>query len=142
MNVKNDDVLDFSAEYPTNFSKRTDISLWQRNDLEDRDFLYATCRVARKCLIFVQNGALYSVVYAYLYLLNTAQALWTFLNQPVVVAATIGIAAAYYSGAVSAVTTAQLTASGCSSSQSDLDAIKSLIQSVVAGSPRGPSRRR
>jgi hypothetical protein len=36
MNVKNDDVLDFSAEYPTNFSKCTDISLWQRNDLEDR----------------------------------------------------------------------------------------------------------
>jgi hypothetical protein len=135
VNVKNDDILDFSAEYPTNFSKRTDVSPWQRSDLEDRDFLYATCQVGHKWLISVQNGALYNVGYAYLYLLNTAQALWTFLHQPIVVAATAAIAAAYYSGAVSAATTAQLIASGCSSSQSDLDAIKSLIQSVMAGPP-------
>lgn len=147
VNIKNDATLDFSADYPTNFSKRstpTDISLWQPSSLEDRDFLYNTCQAARKCLIAAQNGALYSVGYAYLYLLNAAQslatsegrqALWSFLNQPIVVAATIGIGAAYYSGVVSAVTTAQLSASQCSSAQTDLDAIQSLIQSVAAAVP-------
>jgi hypothetical protein len=147
VNAKSDVVIEYSANYPRDFSKRdatSDISIWQPSTLEDRAFLYATCQAARKCYIAVQDGAVYSIGYTYLYFLNVAQnlannqraqSLWTFLNQPVVVAATVSIGAAYYSGAVSAATSGQVQAAQCSDSQTDLDAMQSLIQAVASAAP-------
>ena len=67
---------------------------------------------------------------------RSGRVIWAFLNQPIVVAATAGEGAAALSGVVRAITTGQLSAAQCPSSQTDLDAIQSLIQSVVAGVPQ------
>jgi hypothetical protein len=144
IHVKNDTVIDDSAIYQRDFSESdatTDTSL---STLEERAFLYYTCQAAKKCLIAVQGGAAYSIGAVYSYVLDKAQVLannqqaqglWTFLNQPIIVGSTIGVGTAWYGGAVSMLTSGQPNASQCSSSQTDLDAMKSLIQDLIAAAP-------
>lgn len=63
---------------------------------------------------------------------------WNFLNQPLFVGVTVvgaAVGLAYYTRVVSAITNGGCSAVMCSSSQTDVDAIQSLIQAVAKANP-------
>jgi hypothetical protein len=66
--------------------------------------------------------------------------MWNFLYQPFIVGVTAvgaGVGSAYYSRVVSAVTSGESFSAGtCSTSQTDVDAIQSLIQAVATANPK------
>lgn len=61
--------------------------------------------------------------------------IWLFLNQPIIVALTVGVGAAALSGYVAAWTGARNSASRCSKVATDADAIQSAMSSIVAENP-------
>ena len=135
VHVRSDRKID-AAPFPT-----TDISTRDLDELDKRNFLYATCGLVKNCVLAVAQGTAYSVSAVGTAFINRAlavsgtQSLWEFLNQPLILALTLDSANAALSGVVSALTAAKLPASQCSSSQSDADAINSIINGIAAANP-------
>lgn len=135
VHTSSDKVID-AAPLPT-----TDVSTRGLGEIDERNFLYATCQLAKDCVLIATQGTLYTVSAVGSYFVSKALALsgtenlWEFFNQPLIVALTVGIGAAALSGAVSAVTSASLTASKCSDTGTDADALNSLISGIAALSP-------
>ena len=119
----------------------TDVSARDLSEIDERNFLYATCQLAKDCTLAVVQGTAYGVSAVSSYFLSKALAvsgtnnLWEFLNQPLVLALSVNLAANVVSGVVSAVTSNSLTASKCSDSGTDADALQSLINGVAAANP-------
>lgn len=109
--------------------------------LQPRAFRYGTCLPNVQCVYQVGTNVLVGIestintlIAAYNALKGPGGELWKFLNQPFVVAATVGVGSAYFSGWVAAKTTiANTPVSPCSSSLKDSDVITSAVRDTIAG---------
>ncbi|KAF2152068.1 hypothetical protein K461DRAFT_313817 [Myriangium duriaei CBS 260.36] len=118
-----------------------DISIREPSTLYERNFVYASCARVVNCALAVIDGSKYhlgEVARGYaIGVENRArgQAIWGFLNNPVVLAYTVQIGGAAISGAISAITTNRIQASSCSTRKTDVDAIVSAINDGASQHP-------
>lgn len=128
IHVKNDTFLEYSETYPFDFSTQSPNPA--SPDIVERQFLPAVCRAYNACTQAAVGGTAYVIANIATPAVNKiAQAcgttsIWGCLNNPFVAAVSSGA----LGGVVGAVTQARIQASSCSDSNSDTDAIQSVLQ--------------